>query len=381
MKTLFITEWFMPDVGGSITIYDNVYRKYGPGDIFVLTRITKGCKDYDKKSGISTYRIPYITSVILKPESLLIYIGFFIYAVFLILVKRIKVIHCDQVLRAGLVAFLVHKILRIPYVIYAHGEEITLRALYNRNAMKRIYNAASLVIANSNNTKNLLSNLGVERSKIEVIYPGVDTVKFNPELDHFALKKRYSIESNPVLLTVGRLEKRKGHDMVIKSLPTVLKKIPNLVYLIAGKGKEEDRLKSLVQELHLEKNVIFAGEIDYDELPLYYCSCDVFIMANRELKDGNIEGFGIVFIEAAACGKPVIAGDSGGAREAVMDGVTGFVVNPNDIKSISEKIITLLENSSMSEQMGSKGRRRVESEFDWDEYYRKTKLLEKEIVR
>lgn len=379
MKTLFITEWFMPDVGGSITIYDNVYRKYDSRDIFVLTRVTKGCKNYDKKSGIPTYRIPHITSVLLKPESLLIYIGFFIYALFLIIVKRIKVIHCDQVLRAGLVAFLVNKILRIPYVIYAHGEEITLRTLYNRNAMKRIYNAASLIIANSNNTKNLLLNLGVERSKIEVIYPGVDTVKFNPGLDHFAVKKRYSIESNPVLLTVGRLEKRKGHDMVIKSLPTVLKRIPNLVYLIAGKGKEEDRLKSLVQELHLEKNVIFTGEIGYDALPLYYGGCDVFIMANRELKDRNIEGFGIVFIEAAACGKPVIAGDSGGAREAVMDGATGFVVNPNDTKSISEKIIALLENPTMSKQMGSEGRKRVRFGFNWDEYYRKTKSLEKKF--
>jgi len=379
MKTLFITEWFMPDVGGSITIYDNVYRKYDPKDIFVLTRVTKGCKDYDKKSEIPTYRIPHITSVLLKPESLLLYIGFFIYALFLIVVKRIKIIHCDQVLRAGLVAFLANKLLRIPYVVYAHGEEITLRTLYNRNAMKRIYNAASLVIANSSNTRNLLSNLGVKRSKIEVIYPGVDIVKFNPGLDHFALKKRYSIESNPVLLTVGRLEKRKGHDMVIKSLPTVLKKIPNLVYLIAGKGKEGGCLKSLVQELHLEKNVIFAGEIDYDELPLYYCSCDVFIMANRELKDGNIEGFGIVFIEAAACAKPVIAGDSGGAREAVTDGVTGFVVDPNDTKSISGKIIALLENPAMSKQMGSKGCKRVQSEFGWDEYRRKVKSLEKRL--
>lgn len=379
MKTLLITEWFSPDKGGSITIYNNVYSRYKKKEVFILTKRTKGWKEYDRKSDIAIYRVPFLTFRFLKPESLLIYLGLCAYAFFLALAKGIEVVHCGEVLRAGIIGNWLNEIIKIPYIVYAHGEEITLRLARNRGAMSRIYNSASFIIANSNNTRGLLLNLGVEKEKIEVIYPGVDTVKFNPTIDASAIKKRYGLEDKAVLLTVGRLEERKGHDMVLKALPEVLAKFPDLIYLIVGTGERLDHLKSLVQDLHLENHVKFAGKADTDELPLYYCCCDIFIMANRELEGGSIEGFGIVFVEAAACGKPVIGGDSGGTKDAILDGVTGFLVDPLDAKEIAAKITTLLENPDFSRKLGLEGRRRAEEEFSWDKYYEKVRRLENNL--
>lgn len=380
MNTLFIAEWFMPSIGGSVSIYKNVYSRYKSGDIVVLTKITKGWKEYDKASKITTCRIPYITRSFLKPESLLIYLGFFAVALFLIVTKRIKLIHCDKVLRAGFVGYIINRIFRIPYIVYAHGEEIMFRMPKNREAMKKIYNSAASVIVNSNNTREILLKLGVNKERISVIYPGVDFTMFNLNLDSTQIRKRYCLENKTILLTVARLEKRKGHDTVLRALPAVISRFPNTVYLIVGKGEEEYFLRGLVDQLNLGKNVIFAAEVDSNELPFYYCCCDIFIMPNRELENGNIEGFGIVFIEAAACGKPCIGGRSGGTRESIIDNVTGCLVDPTNTKEIADKIIFLLENPELSKKMGLEGRKRVENEFGWDRYYSKVRLLENKII-
>jgi phosphatidylinositol alpha-1,6-mannosyltransferase len=240
MKTLFISEWFMPAIGGSISIYKNVYTRYPKQEITVLTKTTKGWKVHDKKSNIPTYRFRYIGLLFFKPESILIFACFFVFAIFLIFYKRIKIVHCDRVLRTGLVGYVIYKVFRIPYIVYAHGEEIKIREEKNEKAMRKIYNSAYYVIANSNNTKSILISLGVNKERITVIYPGVDLSKFNPYSDFSSLRDDYNLENKKVLLTIARLEKRKGHDFLLKSLPMILKKFPNTVYLIVGGGKEDD---------------------------------------------------------------------------------------------------------------------------------------------
>lgn len=379
-RILFLSEWFRPDMGGSITIYDNIYNRYDPSEIIVLTKTTKGWREYDKTSKIPIYRIPHKTFIFLTPESLMIYILTLIFALYFVLTKNIKVIHCEKVLRVGLVAYLIKKILKTPYILYAHGEEITLRISVNKDTMQKIYDSATYIIANSNNTKNLLMGLGVNEGKIQIIYPGVDAKTFNPCTKFLPILKRHNLEKKRILLTVSRIEKKKGHDNVIKSLPMVIKKIPNLVYLVVGKGSEENQLKHLVQELNLEKNVIFVGEAKSEELPAYFCCCDIFIMMNRDIENKDIEGFGIVFIEASACGKPVIGGNSGGAKEAIVDGVTGFLVEPTNLDKISEKIILLLSNSALAQKLGSNGRKRAKTRFGWANYYKRIRSIENNII-
>ena len=164
------------------------------------------------------------------------------------------------------------------------------------------------------------------------------------------------------------MAERKGHDIVLKALPLVLKSIPNLSYLIVGEGPYRTHLMELCRELKLDSVVTFIGFAYDEELVMYYNLCDVFVMPNREIFNStdSVEGFGITFIEANACNKPVIGGRSGGAIEAVKDGVTGFLVDPQNENEVAEKIIFLLQDEELARKMGKDGRKRVEKDFSWE---------------
>ena len=153
--------------------------------------------------------------------------------------------------------------------------------------------------------------------------------------------------------------------MVLKALPEVLKIIPNLIYLIGGTGPTRKPLESLVKSLNLKDLVKFLGYIPKEDLSSYYHLSDMFIMPNREVGT-SVEGFGIVFIEANACKKPVIAGRSGGALDAVVDGKTGLLVNPEDHSDIAKALIKLLSNEKLAKQMGEIGYNRVKNELTWE---------------
>jgi phosphatidylinositol alpha-1,6-mannosyltransferase len=169
-----------------------------------------------------------------------------------------------------------------------------------------------------------------------------------------------------VIVTVGRLVDRKGHDMIIRALPKVLNDIPETVYLIVGRGPTEERLQALAREVGVENHIVFCGFVPEAELLAHYHAGDVFAMPNREVR-GDTEGFGIVFVEAGACGKPVIAGRSGGAVEVVAEGVTGFLVNPLDVHEIAETLTTLLQNRDLAARMGEAGRARVEQHYNYQQ--------------
>jgi phosphatidylinositol alpha-1,6-mannosyltransferase len=230
--------------------------------------------------------------------------------------------------------------------------------------MSWVLHGASKVITISDFSAKKLIEAGVKSENIEKICPGVNTNLFHPSVNPENVIKKHNLEGRKVVLTLGRLVERKGYDYVIKSLPSVLEKVPNLVYIIAGRGLYESRLRELVKELHLEDYVIFAGYVD--ESPAYYYNaCDVFIMANRRLETEDTEGFGIVFTEANACGKPVIGGKAGGTSDAVLDGYTGILVDGTDCAQISSALIDILTDKELANQLGSNGRKRVEAEFNW----------------
>ncbi|MGB2601819.1 MAG: glycosyltransferase family 4 protein, partial [Candidatus Omnitrophota bacterium] len=146
----------------------------------------------------------------------------------------------------------------------------------------------------------------------------------------------------------------------------VIKEFNEVVYVIVGDGRTKSRLKTLVKEMHLENNVIFTGEMPFDQLAFFDNACDIFIMTPRYIEEkGDVEGFGIVFLEANACGKPVIAGKSGGVSEAVINEHTGLLVNPEDVEQIKDAILALLKDEDMAARFGSNGLVRVREEFDW----------------
>jgi phosphatidylinositol alpha-1,6-mannosyltransferase len=156
---------------------------------------------------------------------------------------------------------------------------------------------------------------------------------------------------------------------VIRVLPTVLKNIPDLKYIIAGSYEKKycQRLQQLVEDLNLGDIVTFTGYVQPHEIPLYYNLCDVYIMPSRELENkGDTEGFGITYLEANACEKPVIGGKSGGVVDAIVDGKTGFLVNPEDEDEIADKLILLLSDPGLAQKLGKNGRDRIEKGYTWN---------------
>jgi len=161
--------------------------------------------------------------------------------------------------------------------------------------------------------------------------------------------------------------KRKGQDMVIRALPLVRAKFPTVRYMIVGQGPERLRLEKLAEQVGVRDCVTFAGPADDDELPKHYNDCDVFVMPSRDIPaEASVEAFGIVYLEANACGKPVIGGRSGGAEEAVIDGVTGLLVDPWNIEELAEAINRLLSDGYFARELGENGRHWVEKQMNWE---------------
>jgi phosphatidylinositol alpha-1,6-mannosyltransferase len=263
---------------------------------------------------------------------------------------------------AGVAAFLVKKIFGIPYIVFAHGFDVLApnKSRKARVLMKMVLGNAAFVIANSDFTKKLIENI-VRKERIMVVHPVVGLSRFVPKGQ--PLKAKFG--SNQVILTVARLVESKGHESVIRALVKVCKYFPECKYVVVGEGPLELSLKALVSDLGLEKTVIFEKGVTDEMLPSYYEACDIFVLASREISErGEVEGFGIVFLEAAAAAKAVIAGNSGGVPEAVIDGKTGILVDPLDSEGIAACIVRLLQDEKTRVTMGNNGRERVTQELN-----------------
>ena len=265
-------------------------------------------------------------------------------------------------------AILVKYIFRIPYVILVHGTEFN--AYFHRFTdidrwvSKYILKNAGTVFTNSQITRELVQTHGYPFEKIHMIFPGVDTERFGIFEKRSDILENLGIKNKKILLTVSRLVQKKNHENVLKALAIVVKEIPDVVYIVVGDGKEKERLIGLTKELKIEKYVIFLGQIEFGQIHSYYNACDIFIMPSKTV-GLDYESFGIVYLEANACGKPVIAGRSGGIKDAVLDGSTGILVDPNNIEEISQAMLLLLKDPEYAEKLGEYGRRRVEKELNW----------------
>jgi phosphatidyl-myo-inositol dimannoside synthase len=368
-RVLLLTDRYVPDVGGSITWFHNVYPRYPAGTVWVLTRKYRGAEHVDAlHPQVTTVRLRLERYRFLRPESLWLYAKMFLTSVALILRHRIRVVHAGKNLPEGLVAYLLHRCLGVPYVVYAHGEDVTVCSENPRLSRQQqlVFRNAAVVIVNSRYTGELIRALGVEPQRIAAISPGVEPARFTPSSVPIELRRRLGVEGKFVLLTVGRLQRRKGHDKVIEALPAMLRSVPDLVYLIAGDGEEMAALKELAEQKAVTHAVRFLGRVADEDLPALYNLSDVFIMANRTMPDGDLEGFGIVFLEASACEKPVIGGRSGGTADAVRDGVTGLLVDGTSVEQITQAVVTLARDATLRDTMGRQGRRLVVSEYDWE---------------
>ncbi len=346
MKVLLATNGFLPEVGGVQTYcYQLAKNLFSLGEeIIVLAPRTEGDAVFDKRERFKIIRTEK------KVCSRLAFL-------FLLKRKRIEKILVGHGSHYVRLAFLANLLLNTPYYVIVHLEEILLSE--RKKIIQKSFSRANKVITVSHFAKEKLVEIGIPENKIVVIPNGVDPVKFNPRLDSSPIRKKHNLENKKVILTVARLGEHKGHANVIRALPQVLEKVSEAIYLVVGPGEEESRLNGLVKKLGLNDRVIFTGEVEEEELPLYYAACDVFIMPS------DIEGFGIVFLEANACGKPVIGGKVGGITDAIIDGATGLLVDPFDINQIANALIKLLTKPGLAQKLGEKGRERIEKELNW----------------
>ncbi len=283
--------------------------------------------------------------------------------------NRIKVILANSWTLPGITAFLLHKVFGIPYMIFAHGLELHNPQKSKRVAwlMSRVLGDASRVIAISSYTCQRVQEY-VPAACVRIIPPFIDTKRFAAE--KIVPDKRLS--NKRVLLTVGRLVAHKGQDIVIKALSRIRAQCPDIVYCIVGSGPYEEALRQAAVFHGVADSVVFAGEVPDNELAAYYASCEVFLGVSRYIeKTGEVEGFGIVFLEAAACSKPAIAGRSGGIADAVVDGETGLLVDPESSEEVAAAVIRLCNDKEFARRLGQQGKKRVEEEFSLDSFTRK----------
>ena len=348
---VLLSELFPPAIGGSAVLFGEIYSRMR--DIPV-TVITDGVRMVECGLGVGSPRALRRT---LK----------------LALELRLKargaaMIHCGRALPEGVAAWLCRRSGGPPYACWAHGEDIAM-ALTSRELtwlMRKVYGGADVVFANSVNTRRMLEELGIPRERLEIVYPGVDTQRFRPDIDASELRRRLAPNGETVLLSVGRLQTRKGHDLMIQAVRLLTQEQHRSVrYVIVGNGDDRARLEALVDECGVRESVTFADEVPAEMLPQYFAACDIFVLPNR-IEQGDVEGFGIVFLEAAASAKPSIGGRSGGVPEAVADGVSGLLVSGTDAAELAATIARLMDSESLRRSLGEAGRARAVREFTWE---------------
>ncbi len=223
---------------------------------------------------------------------------------------------------------------------------------------KDILMSADFVFSVSNFSKQLLQSQGINR-KIDVVHPSIDLNNIRLNLN---AKSELSLKNKFVLLSVGRLIRRKNHRQIILLMPELLKVFNDFHYIIVGDGPEFDSLNKLISDLKLENNVSVWRNVSEENISLFYSACDLFLFPSIFLPPNDVEGFGIVLLEAEAYGKPVIGFDYGGVSESIVDQVTGYLIS-NSSEDLKNKILALFEDSSLREKLGATGRLRVLKEF------------------
>lgn len=272
-----------------------------------------------------------------------------------------------NVASSGLIGYFGLRRRRTPYITFAYAYEF-LKFKKNPLAsalLRAIYKHAALTVAISTYTRDRLVEFDVPADGIRVIYPGAPAALPISADDIETVKHKFVLDTPHVILGVGRFIPRKGHITLVRAMPAVLKRHPDAVLVLVGRGP---RLYETVKEanmLGVRNSVLFPGVVSDTDLAGLYAACEVFALPTGADANGQVEGFGLVFTEAHAYGKPVVAGRSGGVVDAVIDGETGLIVEPDDPDALAAAILSLMDNEPLRSRLGAQGKERVERELNW----------------
>jgi phosphatidylinositol alpha-1,6-mannosyltransferase len=381
MTCLLVTSIFAPINGGSAVVYENLCTYMPEGSIIVLApkyhcgtgEYLDGWAQHDAKANYPIHRINLLRPKIVGARSiwhslfLLFMVDYplrikvFFTALRLVKKYKVETICIGELHSLSWLGSWLRKVHKLKVINYIHGEEVTTEENYRsyQRTRAKYLNVCDAIVAVSSFTREYLINrFRLAEDKVVLIPNGVDLKKFNTEDSKPSsneLRQRYKLEGKIVFVSVGRLVSRKGFDFVIKSLPRVISKNSHVHYLIVGTGPLREYLESQVSALNLKQHVTFTGKVSDEELVPHYKIGEAFIMPNRTMPDGDTEGFGLVFLEANACGVPVIGGRAGGAQEAVIDGLNGISVDGYDLENIEQAMLDIIEKPSYAEALKVKG--------------------------
>jgi phosphatidylinositol alpha-1,6-mannosyltransferase len=360
-RTLLITNDFPPRTGGIQQFVHNLAVRQPPGSLVVYASRWNGWEKFDADQPFPVIREE--TSVLLPTAAV---------------AKRAAEIArehgCDRVwfgaaAPLGLLAQGLRERAGITRAVaLTHGHEVGWAALPGaRGMLRRIGRGVDVVTYLGEYTRVRLARALGDLTTLERLAPGVDTDAFSPQVDGAQVRAEHGLADRPVVVCVSRLVPRKGQDTLIKALPAIRRRIPDAALLLVGGGPYRSVLERLAAEHGVSDHVVCTGSVPWPRLPAYYAAGDVFAMPCRTRRGGlDVEGLGIVYLEASATGLPVVAGDSGGAPDAVRVGETGYVVPGRDAGALADQIASLLGDPAHARRIGTAGREWVEAQWRWD---------------
>lgn len=361
MSTLLVTNDFPPRPGGIQTFVHQLAVRQPAGSLVVYASRWTGADELDAEQPFPVVRHP--TSLLVPTP-----------AAAKRVVDTAKQYGCTTVWYGaaaplGLLAPALRKRAGVTrQVAQTHGHEAGWAMLPGpRQLLSRIADGVDVITYLGAYTRGRLEGPVSNRAELVHLPPGVDTSVFHPGADGAAVRERYGLTDRPTIVCVSRLVPRKGQDQLIRALPQIRKKVPGAALLLVSGGPYRETLAKLASRHGVTDDVKFTGSVPWEELPAHYAAGDVFAMPCRTRRRGlDVEGLGIVYLEASATGLPVIAGDSGGAPDAVLEGETGYVVGGRDVPALVDRTVELLRDTAKAQAMGKAGRTWVERDWQWD---------------
>jgi phosphatidyl-myo-inositol dimannoside synthase len=359
-RTLLITNDFPPRPGGIQQFVHNLAVRQPQGSLVVYASTWKGAEAFDAEQPFEVVR--EATGVLLPTPQVARRAA-----------ELARAHDCDRVwfgaaAPLGLLADGLRRRAGVERAVaITHGHEIGWAALPGaRNLLRRIARGNDVVTYLGDYQRVRLERSLGGLTSLQRLAPGVDVDTFHPGVDGSAVRARHGLTGRPVIVCVSRLVPRKGQDTLIRALPAVRRRVPDAALLLVSGGPYRPKLQRLAREQGVESDVVFTGSVPWAELPQHYAAGDVYAMPCRTRAAGlDVEGLGIVYLEASATGLPVVGGDSGGAPDAVREGETGYVVGGRDVEALSDRLIELLTDESRARAMGKAGRAWVEQEWQW----------------
>jgi len=372
-STLLITNDFGPRAGGIESFVIGLLERMPKSQVVVYTSMQGDTKSYDA-DWFNSFGVKVIRdrSKILLPTPRVVRT-----LQSLIRQEGIENIWFGAAAPLGVSARWLKKAGASNVVALTHGHEVWWARIWPFSwAISEIAKQSNHLTYLGEFTKAAMIKRVGDSNKLVRVAPGIDTEHFKP-VSAAQLREELQLAHRPTIVTVGRLVHRKGQDRLLEALPRIIKEIPDVALVFVGEGPHRQQLDNLVKKLGLQNHVYFIGRIQFSELPKYICVGDVFAMPSRSRFFGlEVEGLGIVYLEASACGLPVIAGASGGAPDAVIAGETGLVVDGNNLEEIAQSCINLLKSKELRDQMGKNGRAWVIDNWRWEIWSNKfNKLL------